>query len=82
LITDVSRDGGERTWRRPAETRVALAVGMVALPVPLAHVAGVGFRWGALKVTTGHGTAFRVIRDHRRKRAQQAAAGERNRDAA
>ena len=32
LITDVSRDGTERTWRRPAETRVAAAVVMAVFP--------------------------------------------------
>jgi hypothetical protein len=115
LITAVSRGGTERTWRRPVETRVSMAVCVAALPalpglllgltlvtnrvpnggwialelsvaawgllawrvlvesvtltwdtlvirnffstrqVPLAHVTGVGFRRGALKVTTGHG---------------------------
>lgn len=115
LITQVSRDGSERTWRRPVETRVALVICMAALPtlpalllgllaaspgpnggwialalsvaaawgllawrvlvqsvtltrdtlvirnilttarVPLADVTDVGFRRGAMKVTSGHG---------------------------
>ena len=115
LITRVSSDGGGRTWRRPAETRIALVIVMAVFPVlpgwwlgvtlvtnhvpngrwialelsvaawgilawralvnsvtltrdtlvirnifstrrvPLAHVTAVGFRRGVLKVTTGHG---------------------------
>jgi hypothetical protein len=115
LIINVSRDGTARTWRRPAETRVAAAVAMTIFPVlpgwwlgetlvtshvpnggwialelslaawgilawralvhsvtltrdtlvirnflrtrrvRLADATGVGFRRGALKVTTGHG---------------------------
>jgi hypothetical protein len=33
LISDVSRDGAERTWRQPLGTRVSLAIGMAALLV-------------------------------------------------
>jgi hypothetical protein len=115
LITDLSRDGTERTWRRPVATRVAVAICMAVFPVLpglwlgvtlvtnqvpnggwialelsvaawgvlawralvnsvtltwdtlvirnffstrqvlLAHVTGVGFRRGGLKVTSGHG---------------------------
>jgi hypothetical protein len=33
LITQVSRDGAERTWRRPVETRIAVAACMVIIPV-------------------------------------------------
>jgi hypothetical protein len=33
LVTSVSRGGAERTWRRPAEIRVAAAVAMAVFPV-------------------------------------------------
>jgi hypothetical protein len=33
LISDVSRDGAERTWRRPAAARVNVAVAMAVFPV-------------------------------------------------